>query len=95
LGGVTSAISAVTDESARVKILVDQINAGSAEQTRGISQIARAIAEMERVTQASTANAESGAAIAQELNSESARLSEIVRILSGVVEGCSSELATA
>jgi hypothetical protein len=95
LDDVTTAIHAVTDESAKVKILVDQINVGSAEQTRGISQIANAISEMEKVTQASTSNAESSAAVAEELNIESESLNEIVRILSGVVEGNSSMLRAA
>jgi HAMP domain-containing protein len=93
LDDVTAAIKAVTEESLKVKELVDQINVGSAEQTRGISQIARAISEMEKVTQASTSNAESGAAVAEVLNSESNSLNEIVRILSGVVEGTNTSLA--
>jgi methyl-accepting chemotaxis protein len=87
LSEVTAAIHAVTEESSKVKTLVDQINTGSAEQTNGISQITHAIFDMERITQASTANAESGAAVATELNVESESLNEIVRILSRVVEG--------
>lgn len=87
LDDVTSAIQSVTEESSKVKSLVDEINLGSAEQTNGIRQIARAISEMEKITQASTANAESGAAVAGELNNESESLNEIVRILSAVVEG--------
>jgi methyl-accepting chemotaxis protein/methyl-accepting chemotaxis protein-1 (serine sensor receptor) len=90
LNDVTAAIHAVTAESSKVKTLVDQINTGSAEQTNGISQITHAIFDMEKITQASTANAESGAAVATELNVESESLNEIVRILSGVVEGNSS-----
>jgi methyl-accepting chemotaxis protein/methyl-accepting chemotaxis protein-1 (serine sensor receptor) len=90
LNEVTAAIHAITEESSKVKTLVDQINTGSAEQTNGISQIAHAIFDMERITQASTANAESGAAVATELNVESESLNEIVRILSSVVEGNSS-----
>jgi methyl-accepting chemotaxis protein len=87
LDDVTAAIRAVTEESSKVKALVDEINTGSAEQTNGISQIARAIAQMEKITQASSANAQSGAATASELNTESESLNEIVRILATVVEG--------
>jgi methyl-accepting chemotaxis protein len=87
LDDVTNAIRSVTEESSKVKALVDEINTGSAEQTNGISQIARAIAQMEKITQASSANAQSGAAVASELNIESESLNEIVRILSTVVEG--------
>jgi len=89
LDDVTAAIRAVTDESSKVKDLVDEINTGSAEQTNGIGQIVHAISEMKKITQASTANAESGAAVAGELNTESEALNEIVRILSRVVEGAS------
>ena len=95
LDDVTSAIKAVTEESHRVKSLVDEINTGSAEQTHGIGQIARAISEMEKITQASTANAQSSAAVAGELNTESESLTEIVRILYSVVEGESTALRTA
>jgi methyl-accepting chemotaxis protein len=87
LDEVTVAIRAVTEESSKVKSFVDQINTGSMEQTRGISQIARAIAEMEKVTLASTAGAQSSAAVADELTTESIALNEIVRILSTLVEG--------
>ena len=90
LNEVTAAIRAITEESSKVKTLVDQINTGSAEQTNGIGQITHAIFDMEKITQASTANAESGAAVATELNIESESLNEIVRILSNVVEGTSS-----
>jgi methyl-accepting chemotaxis protein len=92
LDDVTAAIHAITEESAKVKALVDEINTGSAEQTNGISQIARAICQMEKITQASSANAQSGAAVASELNTESESLNEIVRILSSVVEGNSPRL---
>jgi methyl-accepting chemotaxis protein len=95
LDDVTAAIRDVTEESSRVKSLVDAINAGSAEQANGINQIARAIGEMERITQASTANAQSGAAVASELNTESESLNEIVRILSSVVEGNAPTLRAA
>jgi methyl-accepting chemotaxis protein len=92
LDDVTTAIRSVTEESSKVKSLVDEINTGSAEQAHGISQIARAISQMEKITQASTANAQSGAAVATELTTESESLNEIVRILSTVVEGDSPQL---
>jgi len=95
LADVAVSIRAITEESSKVKSLVDDINTGSAEQTNGISQIARAISEMEKITQASTANAQSSAAVATELNGESETLNEIVRILSAVVEGNSPTLQAA
>jgi hypothetical protein len=50
---------------------------------------------MEKITQTTSANAQSGAAVAGELTTESESLNEIVRILSGVVEGNSSALRAA
>jgi methyl-accepting chemotaxis protein len=87
LDGVSLSIHAVTSESAKVKELVDQINVASNEQTRGINQIARAISQMEEVTQASAASADQSAAAAQELTAQSNRLNEIVNSLTLVIGG--------
>jgi hypothetical protein len=87
LDGVSLSIHAVTTESAKVKELVDQINVASNEQTRGIGQIARAISQMEEVTQASAASAGQSAAAAQELTAQSGRLNEIVNSLTLVIGG--------
>jgi methyl-accepting chemotaxis protein/methyl-accepting chemotaxis protein-1 (serine sensor receptor) len=90
---VTAAIKAITEESTKVKQLVDQINTASGEQTTGIAQIARAIQEMERVTMASTAGAQTSSEVADLLTTESDGLKEIVEILSSVVEGSSARHA--
>jgi methyl-accepting chemotaxis protein/methyl-accepting chemotaxis protein-1 (serine sensor receptor) len=86
---VNAAIRAITEESSKVKQFVDQINTASSEQTLGIAQIARAIQEMERVTMASTAGAQTSSDVADLLTAESDGLKEIVQILSTVVEGSS------
>jgi len=88
---VSAAIQAVTEESSRVKVLVDQINLGSVEQTHGISNIARAISQMEQLTQTSAASAQQSASAAGELTEQSESLEDIVRILSSVVNGTPSE----
>jgi methyl-accepting chemotaxis protein/methyl-accepting chemotaxis protein-1 (serine sensor receptor) len=87
LDGVVTSIEAVTSESVKVKVLVDQINVASTEQTRGIGQIARSIQAMERVTQSSAATAEESAASAQELTVQSNLMKEIVSSLSVMIEG--------
>jgi methyl-accepting chemotaxis protein len=87
LDGVSSSIHAVTVDSAKVKELVDQINVASYEQTRGINQIAKAISQMEEVTQASAASADQSAAAAQELTAQSSRLNDIVDSLTLVIGG--------
>ena len=84
---VATAIRTITEESAKVKTIVDEINLGSQEQTRGIEQIARAIIQMEQVTQNAAAGAEEGAAAAEELNAQSETLKDIVERLTDMVGG--------
>ncbi|HEX8984886.1 MAG TPA: methyl-accepting chemotaxis protein [Bryobacteraceae bacterium] len=82
---VVLAIRGFTDESARIKALVEEVNLGSREQARGIEQIGKAIAQMEQVTQTTAANAEQSAAAAEELNAQSAAMEQIVERLTAVV----------
>ena len=84
---VAVAIRAITEESAKVKTLVDEVTLGSQEQTRGIEQVAKALTQMEQVTQQSAANAEESAAAAEELTAQSATLMEVVHQLSSMVGG--------
>jgi methyl-accepting chemotaxis protein len=87
LDNVALSIQSVTSESAKVKILVDQINVASNEQTRGIAQIASSISMMESVTQSSAASAQQSSAAAHELAAESGLLNEIVSSLGLVIAG--------
>jgi methyl-accepting chemotaxis protein len=82
---VTSAIRTITEESAKVKMLVDEVNLSSQEQARGIEQIGKAIIQMERVTQTTAASAEEGASASQELNAQSETLKDIVGQLASMV----------
>lgn len=82
---VAIAIRTITEESAKVKTLVDEVNLGSQEQTRGIEQIGKAIIRMEQVTQTTAANAEESAAAAEELNAQSEALKDIVARLTSLV----------
>lgn len=84
---VASAIHAITEDAAKVKTLVDEVNLGSQEQTRGIEQIGKAIAQMEQVTQKSAANAEESASAAEQLNAQSEALKQVVERLSAMVGG--------
>lgn len=84
---VAVAIHTITEHSAGVKTLVDEVSLGSQEQTRGIEQIAKALTQMEQVTQQSAANAEESAAAAEELTAQASALMEIVHQLSGMVGG--------
>ena len=84
---VAVAIRAITEESAKVKTLVDEVTLGSTEQTRGIEQIAKALTQMEQVTQQSAANAEESAAAAEELTAQASTLMDVVGALSAMVGG--------
>lgn len=75
---VAGSVRIITGESAKVKVLVDEVSVGSEEQTRGIEQVSKAIMQMEQVTQRSAASAEEGAAAAEELNAQSATMRELV-----------------
>jgi methyl-accepting chemotaxis protein/methyl-accepting chemotaxis protein-1 (serine sensor receptor) len=70
-----------------VRTLEDEVNQSSAEQVRGIDQIARAVTQMEQVTQTSAANAEESAAAAEELNAQSESLNHVVERLAAMVGG--------
>jgi len=83
---VATAIRAVTEDSSRVKEMVDEVRLGSEEQSRGIDQIGKAIAQMEQVTQSTAANAEESAAAAEELTAQSETLKDVVARLQAMVD---------
>jgi len=87
---VAVAMHTITEESAQVKTLVDEVNLGSQEQARGIEQIGKAIAQMEQVTQKTAANAEESASAAEELTAQSETLKDIVGRLTLMVGGDSA-----
>jgi methyl-accepting chemotaxis protein len=88
---VATDIRAITEESSKIKTLVDEVNLGSQEQSRGIEQIAKALTQMEQVTQTTAANAEESASAAEELTAQSEALRDVVdrleAMVSGAVEG--------
>jgi methyl-accepting chemotaxis protein/methyl-accepting chemotaxis protein-1 (serine sensor receptor) len=84
---VAVAIRAITVESSKIKVLVDEINLGSLEQSRGIDEISRSITQMEQVTQSSAANAEEGAAAAEQLNAQAESMKDVVGRLKSMVDG--------
>ncbi len=81
---VAGAVRAITEESTKVKMLVDEVSLGSEEQTRGVEQVSKAIGQMEQVTQRSAASAEEGAAAAEQLNAQSATMRELVNRLAAL-----------
>ena len=84
---VAEAIRAITEEVARIRGLVDEVSTGSREQSHGIEQIAKAITQMEHVTQTSAANAEESAAAAEQLTAQSRTMEDMVAELHKMVAG--------
>ena len=82
---VATAIRAVTEKAATVKITLDEVNLGSQDQANGIQQIGKAIIQMEKVTQSIAANSEESAAAAEQLNAQSEALKKIARRLAAMV----------
>jgi methyl-accepting chemotaxis protein len=84
---VALAIRSLTEVSSEIKTLVDEVNMGSQEQSRGIEQVAKAIIQMEQLTQSTTASAEESASAAEELTAQSETMKEAVAILQAMVGG--------
>jgi methyl-accepting chemotaxis protein/methyl-accepting chemotaxis protein-1 (serine sensor receptor) len=82
---VAGAIRVITEESTKVKTLVEEVSVGSQEQARGIEQISGAITQMEQVTQRVAASAEESAAAAEELHAQSETLKGVVENLAAMV----------
>jgi methyl-accepting chemotaxis protein len=78
---VKIAIETITETSARVKTLVQEVNASSAEQSHGITQISKAVLDMQQVTQNVAANAEESAAATEQLRAQSDSMRQVVRNL--------------
>ena len=82
---VAQAIRSITSESDKMKRLVDEINLGSQEQSRGLAQVTGAIHLIERVTQSNAAVAEETASAAAELESQSSTVKHAMDYLSVLV----------
>jgi methyl-accepting chemotaxis protein/methyl-accepting chemotaxis protein-1 (serine sensor receptor) len=82
---VVEAIGVISGHAAKVKVLVDEVNQSSRQQAQGIEQVAKAVTQMEQVTQGTAANAEESAAAAQELTAQSEAVKGIVAQLGAMV----------
>jgi methyl-accepting chemotaxis protein len=79
------------DFMAKITNLVDEIAAANHEQAQGIEQINKAMAEMDRVTQQTAANAEETASTSEQMSAQAAQLKQHVGELSLVVGGQRSD----
>jgi methyl-accepting chemotaxis protein len=94
---VAVAMRAITEESGRVKVLIDGVSQGSEEQSRGIEQIGKAITQIEKATQNAAANSEESAAAAEELSAQTETLRDIIlqlRMMVSSAESASNAVAS-
>ena len=87
LNHVAEAIRSITESAARVKVLVDEVNQGSEEQSRGMVQVSSALLQLDKVTQSNAASAQQSAAACVELAAQAETMDDIAQQLRIVVEG--------
>jgi methyl-accepting chemotaxis protein len=78
---VADVVGSITEAATKVKLLVDEVNIGSQEQSKGIEEIARSLAEMDKVTQGTAAAAEQSAAASEQMSAQAQSLAHIVEEL--------------
>jgi methyl-accepting chemotaxis protein len=84
---VARTLEEITGAAAKVNDLIAEIATASQEQSQGIGQVNTAMAQMDKVTQASAANAEESAAASEELSSQAEQLRGVVGDLISLVGG--------
>jgi methyl-accepting chemotaxis protein len=82
---VARSIRAISEQSGQVKVLIDDVNQGSQEQSHGIEQVGKALTQMEQVTQQMAASAEESASGAEQLHAQSEALQQVVERLASMV----------
>ncbi|HXE14960.1 MAG TPA: methyl-accepting chemotaxis protein [Bryobacteraceae bacterium] len=87
LDEVSSLIHDITQNSSKVKTLVDEVNQAGTEQARGIDQVSRALSQLEKVTQQNAANAEESAAASEELRSQTEVMKAVVNTFEQLLSG--------
>jgi methyl-accepting chemotaxis protein/methyl-accepting chemotaxis protein-1 (serine sensor receptor) len=78
LGEVGEAIRAITHNSDRVKVLVQEVSQGREEQVRSIEQISTAVGQIENVTRMTAGSAEESASAGVELRNQADTLNLLV-----------------
>jgi len=83
---VADVVGSITEAATKVKLLVDEVNIGSQEQSKGIEEIARSLAEIDKVTQGNAAAAEQSASASEQMSAQAQSLAHIVeelRVMAG------------
>ena len=89
---VAKSLEGINQHASKSADIVKEIASASKEQTRGVSEVNTAIAELEKVTHQNSASAEESAAAAEELNAQASSLDGVVRNLSTLVYGAGEQV---
>ena len=84
------AFAEVAVSASKVGELVGEIAAASQEQAQGIDQVNKAVAEMDKVTQQTAANAEESASASEEMNAQAEQMKQISLTLVNIIGGSSN-----
>ena len=88
------AFTEVASHASQAGELVNEIEAASNEQTRGIEQVNGAVVAMDKVTQQNTANAEESASSSQEMSEQAGQMRTMVVELMHIIGGDSRSSTT-
>lgn len=87
VGIVDNSLNKIAEAAAAVSESVRHITEGSSEQAVGINQINKAVAEMDKATQANAATSEQTAAAAESLSGQVEQLHAIIEKLGAIIQG--------
>ena len=85
LDEVAGAVASITDRTRNARTLVDEVEVGSQEQTRGIEQVTSAISQMRAVTQRTAAAAEQSASAGEQLAAQSESMKTAIQRLEALI----------
>jgi len=84
---VGDSLSEIAQKIRLVDDLAGQVAAAAAEQSRGLTQINKAVSEIDQITQSNAASAEESASAAEELNAQSEVMRDSVAKLDALIQG--------
>ncbi|HLH05398.1 MAG TPA: methyl-accepting chemotaxis protein [Bryobacteraceae bacterium] len=86
LSDVVTVISVITENTVKVREMVDSVNAASQEQARGIAQISQGLSRMEKVTQQTASSAQAGSLASRQMDTQAQELRQAVQELRAMVD---------
>jgi methyl-accepting chemotaxis protein len=84
---VAAVLAQIVENSQSASQLINEVSAASEEQAQGIDQVTNAVAQMDKVTSQTAANAQESAAASDDLSYQARELGEMVQLLAGIVGG--------